>query len=428
MENVESKVNRIFKKIYGSRMKKLFFVGGFALGILIAFQNCSVGNFKATSSSLTQLNQASGINTSSDFLWSLGSSTGLTVSRLQQVSRWTDSTGMAMNLYPPLMSSTNKLDLDHAPLVTSTDSGSLVNFGNGDYLTTEPGDFYQFLGQSYTVVTYVHNIVLPKASPVVARIFYLRPADGSASGVLGVDVSSDGAGNAVFMAFDWYDNNNVASATLSVPIATLANGFGIAVRFSNDPTKLLLSVNGQSSAAAKIIGNVPLMGDVTRQFIVHSDGFGNAGTFDLAAIGVWKRELADAQVVYYSQSIKDQFENDGTHLVDPGNNSSTTPTTTPSTTPSTTPTGTVTQFSQISSIFSSCTGCHSSSVGSRAAILATMGDDGKTPWIVSGKSANSLLIKSLNHVSGVSPMPANASALSATQIAQIALWIDQGVN
>jgi hypothetical protein len=166
---------------------------------------------------------------------------------------------------------------------------------------------------------------------------------------------------------------------------------------------------------------------------LHGASYGQEGSFNLAEFAFWSRELTDNDLYYYSSAIYQSYNATGTVNIVPPSPTPTptpspTPTPTPNPGPSPTPNPTPTlAFSDIRANFNVCLNCHTE-VSSKANILAAVGANGTTPWIMPGNAAGSLLIKALSHQSGALPMPQGLTQLSTDQISQISSWIDQGAN
>lgn len=383
------------------------------LASLLAYQNCSNDGF-LPSAGLSDGSSFSAKLANADLVWTLKyDGSGPSLSRIGQATRWADAGGNGISIFPPAITGANQLNLDAAPVATSSDTGTFLSFGPQKTLMNEAGDVSFFQNPQYTFAMYVKNIQLPTVAPQVLRIFEFYPADGSQSGYLGIDVSEIGGGVTEFRAFDWFDGNNYTLATVHVPTSTLTRGFGIAIRYDNDPAKLSLAVNGATSTFVTK-GAPPMLGNVVRQLNIHGLNFGQMGSFEMGEFAFWRMALDDTYLTAYSQAERASFDQGGAAVALPP-------------APITEGGDGVLRFAAIQGNFTVCANCHSY-VGTRAQVLGAVGANNTTPWVIPGNSSASLVIQALQHQGGAQPMPKDLPALSADQINQIARWIDQGAN
>lgn len=400
----------------------------FILPVLIlamVFQNCTKFTSQGSSDVSSQKVMDLASQITSDFFWTTVDPTGMTapasflsINRLQQTQRWMDSKAGAVALYPPL-GSTNLVSYDRSPTVQNTNNGPILSFGENQALTIEPGEFSSTLGQAYSVVIYINNLAMPTSGSGGVRIFEMPPADGSASGYLGLDVSVDTATNqAIFQAYEWYDGQTAEFATVKMDASLIKSGLGIAIRFSNDPTKMRLNINGNIGTLSAV-GTVPMLGNVTRVLSMHGPNFGQYGSFLLAGFALWLSELSDSDVDMYGPAIKSYYE------MAPAN-ATASPTPAPGASPAPSPTpgsGNLT-YASISSSLQVCAQCHSVS---KSDLLTNNQYSGKA-WVIPGDPANSPIIWALNGTNGAAQMPKGMSPLSSDQITAIQTWIQQGAN
>lgn len=342
-------------------MKKLILLIVCGFTLIPAFQNCTGGGFHSDLNSVNKdsLLSFSPMQVGATLDWSM-KSLQPEASRLSQVSKWSDATGQGISLYPPVLAGTSILNLDAAPLLNQTDNGNLLAFGPGLELINEVGDLSAFLGQAYSISIYVRNIQLSTTTGGGGvRLFDFYPADGSASGYLGIQIGDVGGGNVEIQAFDYFDNNDVSYSIVTMPAASLTGGFGMVVRFSNDPTKILLSVNG-TPGTYSIAGSPPLLGNVTRQLVLHGYAYNQLGSFMLGDFAIWNSELTDTQVNTYSNDLMISYNQGGS-----GGGPTPTPTPTPTPSQTGTPQPTYTYLSQnlFGASGSNCVGCHSAPPG-----------------------------------------------------------------
>lgn len=397
--------------------KKIHIVAsGVALLVLVSYQACTSGGFNVLVADMQSLSSFSLSQSNADIVWSLKGKSGISLSRLSQVQRWTDANGQGVSLYPPVMPGTVQLDLDKAPTMLQTDQGSLLFLGAGSTLANLIGDLSVFLSQEYTMAFYVRSVVINTEAPKLARIVEFYPADNSASGNIGVDFWDIGGGQVQVSAFDYFDGSTNAFSYVKIPAADLeTHGYGVVARFTNDASGLSIAVNGVSGTLGKV-GTVPMLGKVVRQLVLHGQGGGIYGNFALGEFAIWKHAISEDDAKAYSLMLQQSYELGGTTITLPGGD----------------PTGGnggsgKKAYSSIQGTLNVCMNCHTQ-VLSRSSILNAVGADGSTPWITPGSAQNSLMIRALQHQAGAMPMPKNTPALSAAQIEQISIWIDQGAN
>lgn len=380
-------------------MQKILFTSLFLIILPLAHQNC--GRLTASSGDSSLSSQSLAFYPSVQ--WDMAKGNDVTVSRLSQVERWTDRTRKSIVLFPPL-SSPNVVNMDRAPVISQTTTGSLIAFGENQSLSLQGGDSLTLVASKYTIGLYLRDI-----SPGAGlRVFGLVPSDNSQTGYLGLDIYDLNNGMIRIRGFEFYDGSTYAYADVELPNATLKSGLSIVMRFSEDPTKLRLVVNGQQGAA-QIQGSPPYLGNVPRTLTLHGpDTF--VGSFSLAGLSIWKDELDDLQIMTLSQSLRSYYESGGTSNIgfepnpDSGGGGGSSALT----------------FSSVKPNFSSCVNCHDQ-VASRSQLMAT-------GWVMAGNAAQSKLVKSLRHQSGALPMPRNQAALSETTIQKIESWINQGAQ
>ncbi len=383
------------------------------IGLLTVYQNCSNLGTGTHGYDLSSLG-IQGPSLSADYFWNMkGESSGVTLSRLSQVQRWVDATGESLVLFPPL-SSQYVVNMDAAPMVSQTSSGSLIQFNPEQSLFVQGADVLSLVSSKYSVALYIRNVQFPNDNSGVVRVFGMKPADGSTTGYIGLDIINLGNGNAQIGGFEYHGSGLVAYSTVDVPLEQLSQGLSIAIRFSEDPANIRIAVNGVAGTNS-VQGQVPLLGNVSRIFAINGPDI-IKGQFLLAGLAIWKSELADQDIDTLSHSLGQYYENGGTVVVLPS--------------PPPPPGGEVT-FASVASHFNACTNCHAQ-VSSRASLLAAMGSasmgNGNIVWVTPGDAENSLLIKALKHEAGVMPMPMNAGALSPEAIAAISNWIAQGAH
>lgn len=377
------------------------------LGVLFAaFQNCSVSSMHSENGSF----DAASLMASADVSWTIRGQKGVSVSRLNQASRWADRSGSAVTLFPPLMPSTTQIDMAKAPYVKQTSSGPLMNFSPGSFLTTQVGDAAIFASTSYSVLLYIRDLQFPQGPyPRWMRVFEVIPEEtGEASGWIGLDAWEQEDGQIEFHAYEYFGATGVASVKLKVSPSSRTSGYGIALRFPTDPSLTYMSVNGVGGEYS-VAANPSAMANVNRRLYLHTQ-FQTEGGFDLAEFGLWKREFSIPEAVYFSSALKEVIEKGGTALVNPG---------------ITTVSG---DFAKIQGYLSSCMACHGVSSATQVRNNSGVGANSGTKWVNPGDSANSLMIKSLRHQGGASPMPKDQAQLSDAAIAAIAAWIDAGAN
>lgn len=380
--------------------KTLTLISILLIAMPLAFQNCGRMNSSAGDATLSSMQS---LSFKPSVQWDMARGNDVTVGRLSQIERWTDRTGKSIVLFPPL-SSPNVVNMDRAPIVTQTSSGSLINFGNYQSLALQGGDSLTMVSSKYTVAVYLRNV-----SPSTGtRVLSLIPSDNSQTGYLGIDIFYLNDDKALIRGFSYFDDANKIHSEVEIPKAALDSGLSILVRFSEDPTKMRLVVNG-IQGNVQSFGSPPLLGNVPRALAIHGpDLF--VGTFSLAGLSIWKEELDDLQIMTMNQTFRSYYENGGTSTIgyvaqpSPGGgtgNSSIT-------------------FSSVKANFSSCVSCHDQ-FGSRSQLMAT-------GWVMAGAASQSKLIKSLRHQTGAVAMPKNQAALSESTIQKIETWINQGAQ
>ncbi len=383
------------------------------VSLLTVYQNCSNFGKGTNGNDLSSLG-IQGPNLNADYFWNMKAEpSGVTLSRLSQVQRWVDVTGESMVLFPPLLSQ-YVVNMDAAPMISQTSSGSLIQFNPEQSLFIQGADVLNLVSSKYSVALYIRNVQFPNDNSGVVRVFGMKPADGSTTGYIGLDIVNLGNGNAQIGGFEFHGSGLIAYSTVVVPISELSQGLSIAIRFSEDPVNLRISVNGVVGSVSSQ-GQVPLLGNVARIFALNGPDL-TKGQFLLAGLAIWKSELPDQSIDTLSQSFGQYYENGGTVVVQP---------------PTPPVPGTDVTFASISSHLNACLNCHAQT-SSRSGLLAAMGSastgHANTAWITPGDAENSLMIKSLKHESGVMPMPMSAGALSPTAIAAISNWIAQGAK
>lgn len=334
--------------------------------------------------------------------WDLAHDQDVEVNRLSQVQRWVDRTGKSVVLFPPL-SSPNVVNMDRAPMVTQTATGSLILFGPSQALGIQGGDSLSMVASQYTASLYVRDV--NNIGPGL-RLFTLSPSDNSSTGYLVIDIYEVPNAKILVRAFEYYDNNTYGYADVELPNTALSGGLSVVARFSEDPAQMRLAVNGIEGGALAV-GSPSKLGNLARVLSLHGpDHF--TGGFSLAGLAVWKEELTNSQMVSLSQSFRTYYESGGTSTIGYEENSG-----------SGGSSGTLT-FSKIRSSFNTCINCHDQ-FSSRSALMST-------GWVVAGNSAQSQLIKALRHQAGADPMPRNQGALPESTIQQIENWINQGAQ
>lgn len=378
----------------------------FLLMILVPFQNCS---WTARDDGSVDLLSMHGFRLShyADLAWSARGNSGLTVTSLDQVRRWTDQTNNLVALFPPLITGSSQPDLSRSPELDP--SGRFVRFTENSHLTPQVSDDAFFRSDRYSIVFYVRNVSIPAGQSV--RIFDLATASSAAHGWLALDLIDVGGGQFQVNAYSYFEGNSARISYDRFPANLLNQGLGVAVTFPSDPNQVRVAVNG---TLATLLwndkdggGHPPAQGNVTRQLFLKSAG-PSAGSFEMGEFGLWKRAMAEDELRYYSSTIKASFE--GKRITEgppPVGN----------------PTDGKIKFSSVQGHFSSCTGCHN--VSSRGSVLENRNSSG-SPWVTPGNAGASRLIKALRHESGAAAMPQGGSPLSPAAIDAVAAWIDDG--
>jgi hypothetical protein len=452
---------------------------------VVFFQNCTSSHDGGVKAASTNVPPFSLLNTDADYVWTLQNGiTSLSLLHLNDVAEWRDGRGAGVFLYAPLQYGSNQIDLTRTPTLGKINGGSIVNFSVNQTLQSFAGDQAAFLGQEYSFALYVRNLKLPVGPPpplgipvsTSLQILQFMPFDGSAdSGTLTLQVGYFDVDHSQIYAQAWF-SAGYAMAAVTVANTDLAGGFGIALRFSNDPAKMLLAVNGQTSTFTSW-GTPPLLGDVARQLSVNGSIYGTGWGFELSDLAMWKRALSDKETQNYALALQQVHDGGagGALSLSPSPGSvveggtlqmyatggtspyvfsagSCTSTIDPEsglflaanvletctvTVRDATQKKVTSQISVISSStltfadvqpsFQTCTGCHTSQVDSLSDILAAVGPDGV--WITPGSGAGSLLVKALRRQAGVLPMPQPPNPpLDPSVIDQISQWIDQGAH
>jgi hypothetical protein len=261
------------------------------------------------------------------------------------------------------------------------------------------------------------NIELPTADPKVVRTFGLMPLNAEEAGILVLDVGDNGD-KANFTVYQWFNSTTYSYNTISVPKDDLKKGFGVAVRFGKAADSLNLAINGElSTTKATIVGTIPNLGLVNRNFELHSSSWGSGGSFDFAEVGIFKKALPDKELKEYSLGLYRTHELHETSTIGGGSEDG--------------GGSTNLTYDSIKSIFQksigsgTCFGCHSE-VASQSAIVAASSGAGK--WIVAGNSASSVLIKTVRHQAGVQAMPKGSGQMDEADIKKLEDWINQGAK
>lgn len=395
-------------------------LGFISLALFISiYQACSSRNIRIFVMDESSIGPQvfSTLQTDTDLVWATQTSQpseALVLDRFDQITRWKDGLSEGVSLYPNLITGSSILDIDQAPKRIELEKRVYVHFGEDKHLVNLVSDVNVFVSDSYTFVFYVRNIELPTGNPVVIRLFEFAPTDGVSGGILGVDLSKNTSGDLLVTAFVWYEPTLYVLLQKSV-VLDPRKGLGLAVRFAKDPGQIGLFVNGDPADQTQVqmAGTPPFLSKMARKLSLHGATYGTKGQFDLAEFAMWRYELRDPYLRYYSKALQESIELGQTMEISPddvGQGGANAP-----------------RFISIQNQFKVCSNCHDE-VMSRSAILAARGQDKITPWVTPGDGAGSLLVRALRHEAGVFAMPKNNPKLSEDQIQQVQRWIDQGAH
>ena len=268
------------------------------------YQNCApmtALNGGATDSSSFS---TSSVIREADISWSMRQGSAL-FNRFDRATRWPSMQASGVHLYPPLITSSQVLDVDSSGLKETKRGSTFLRINPDASMAPAVADTSEFTFDEFSIVFLVNDVNPPTDVAEPVRLFDMMPADGSSSGRLVLDVANVNGGVNISIV-DWFSSTDYAHRSVFIP-ADKANGvLAISARFSKDVNEMTLAVNGElASVPLTINGTIPPLGWVARNFILHAPAgkWGAKGSFLVGEIGIHKIGFSNVELQQTSAEL-----------------------------------------------------------------------------------------------------------------------------
>lgn len=406
-----------------------------------------------------------------DFYWLVrADQSNLSRNQLGWIKKWIDQGSYKVSLYPPFMPQTQLPDTSRSARFMDSPQATRVLFQPTSFLSSHANDSFYLASEKYSILLYLNEITFPtQRDPHLGaqgRVSLLsltseaHPQDGN----LTIELIHDPQTHSYEAHFyQWFDGPDFYFAKAPIKEEEMKSGLAFGLSFgAADMEPPLFAINGTiRNTEGRWHGNTTPFHFAPRTLSINRVGEGlgvaqplsnpsnsneyevasaqgqldattgqfatTTGQFALAELGVFKRALSQRELEEFTMGLHTNYQlHRPIHL-----SQLTTLNGFQNTSADLGTQAAPVSFAQIQPLFNktigvqSCASCHTE-VSSRSELL--LANRSGQPWVVPGAPLSSLLIESLKHGGGASPMPKGGGQMLPADIHLIETWILQGAK